>query len=97
MIGVAGRMCLELGLNRKAGVEKAFPSVEEQKWALALFWTVHTFDRRWSIGTGLPFSIADADVDPLLPRPVGYPTLTIPTTNADVFTGRSVSTSNIWA
>lgn len=70
MIGVAGRMCLELGLNRKAGIEKAFPSAEEQKWALALFWTVHAFDRRWSIGTGLPFSIAGADVDPLLPRPV---------------------------
>lgn len=27
-------------------------------------------DRRWSFGTGLPFAIQDADIDPLLPEPV---------------------------
>ena len=77
LIGIAGRMCLELGMHRKAGIEKAFPSPDERKWALALFWSVYSFDRRWCLGTGLPFSIPDADIDPFLPTPVSIPESTL--------------------
>lgn len=74
LIGVAGRMCMELGLHRKDAIDKAFPTSEEKKWALNVFWAVHSFDRRWSLGTGLPFTIPDDDIDPQLPRPEGaYP------------------------
>ena len=61
---------MELGLHRKATLERQFASPDSAAAALKLFWTIHSFDRRWSVGTGLPFCIPDADIDPQLPIPV---------------------------
>ena len=47
-----------------------FPDVEERSWAIKLFWSIYVLDRRWSFGTGMPFALQDADIDPLLPEPV---------------------------
>lgn len=70
MIGIATRMCLEIGLHRRQNLMKIFTNDEERSWAIKLFWSIHVLDRRWSIGTGMPFALQDADIDPSLPEPV---------------------------
>ncbi|KAJ5372857.1 hypothetical protein N7517_004863 [Penicillium concentricum] len=66
-IGIAARQCLELGLHKLQG----YPKSEEvgSQPALILFWSAFALDRRWSFGTGLPFSIQEEDIDPSLPEP----------------------------
>ncbi|CAI7621141.1 unnamed protein product [Penicillium pancosmium] len=66
-IGIAARQCLELGLHHVQG----YSNLDEEAYrpALILFWSVFALDRRWSFGTGLPFSIQEADIDPSLPEP----------------------------
>ncbi|KAJ4142936.1 hypothetical protein BFJ70_g1513 [Fusarium oxysporum] len=41
----------------------------ERKMAIRLFWSVHTLDRRWSFGAGLPFIIQSNDIDSNIPWP----------------------------
>ncbi|KAJ5465319.1 uncharacterized protein N7458_001005 [Penicillium daleae] len=66
-IGIAARQCLELGLHHVQGYSNL--EEEDSRPALILFWSVFALDRRWSFGTGLPFSIQEADIDPSLPEP----------------------------
>lgn len=70
VIGLAARKCFELGLHRRE-TYTAFAESEEQGTAVRTFWSVYVLDRRWSFGTGLPFALQDADIDPNLPKPVG--------------------------
>ena len=49
LIGLAGRMCLEVGLHRRDAVTKAFTSGEEVLSVNRLFWSVYSLDRRWSL------------------------------------------------
>ena len=70
LIGLAARMCLEMGLHRRDALMKSFPNEDQWTEITRLFWTVYSLDRRWSLGTGLPFVIQDEDVDPNLPEPV---------------------------
>ena len=42
-------------------------------WTVRLFWVIYSLDRRWSFGTGMPFAMQDADIDPQLPEPVRRP------------------------
>ena len=65
-------MCFEMGLHRRDSLEKAFKSQEATFWGVRLFWCVYVLDRRWSFGTGLPFAMQDAEIDPQLPEPVSY-------------------------
>jgi hypothetical protein len=67
-IGIAARQCLELGLHNVQG----YSNFDEagSRAALVLFWSVFALDRRWSFGTGLPFSIQEEDIDISLPEPV---------------------------
>ncbi|KAK0671596.1 hypothetical protein QBC41DRAFT_385678 [Cercophora samala] len=67
IIGVAGRLVLEMGLHRRQSLMTNFPNQTEREEALAVFWCVYALDRRWSLGTGLSFIIVDRDVDPELP------------------------------
>lgn len=76
LIGFAARMCLELGLHRRDAVMKSFPLQDQWNEISRIFWTVYSLDRRWSLGTGLPFVIQDEDIDPNLPEPVSSPCLT---------------------
>ncbi|KAL1957131.1 hypothetical protein VTO42DRAFT_6274 [Malbranchea cinnamomea] len=69
--GLAARMCLEMGLHRRDALTKVFKTEEEIEAANRLFWSVYCLDRRWSLGTGLPFVIQDDDIDPCLPEPDG--------------------------
>ncbi|KAJ5719511.1 hypothetical protein N7493_007089 [Penicillium malachiteum] len=69
LIGLAARMCLEMGLHRRDALLKSFPSEDQWNEITRIFWTVYSLDRRWSLGTGLPFVIQDEDIDPNLPEP----------------------------
>lgn len=69
LIGLAARMCLELGLHRRDALLKSFPDEDQCNEITRIFWTVYSLDRRWSLGTGLPFVIQDEDIDPNLPEP----------------------------
>ena len=70
MIGLAARHCLELGLHRRETYATLFPDPDEQASAIRIFWSVYVLDRRWSLGTGMPFALQDADMDHNLPKPV---------------------------
>ena len=63
-------MCFEMGLHRREVLIKTFRSGDDYSWGVKLFWSIYILDRRWSFGTGMPFAIQDADIDPLLPEPV---------------------------
>ncbi|KAJ4352871.1 hypothetical protein N0V95_003846 [Ascochyta clinopodiicola] len=69
MIGLAARHCLELGLHRRETYATQFPDPDEQASAIRIFWSVYVLDRRWSLGTGMPFALQDADLDHNLPKP----------------------------
>ncbi|PYH97567.1 fungal-specific transcription factor domain protein [Aspergillus ellipticus CBS 707.79] len=69
IIGLAARMCLEMGLHRRDALTKMFPDEEQWTSVVKIFWTIYSLDRRWSLGTGLPFIIQDEDIDPNLPEP----------------------------
>lgn len=69
VVGHVGRLCLELGLHRREGLQNITdPTVRRN--ALLTFWSVYVLDRRWSFSTGLPFVYHDDKIDPGLPKPV---------------------------
>ena len=59
-----------MGLHRRQSLFNLFADEEERSWAIKLFWSIYVLDRRWSFGTGMPFALQDADIDPALPEPV---------------------------
>jgi len=69
MMGHVARLCFELGLHRREGLQK-IADPEERKNALHTFWSAYMLDRRWSFSTGLPFVCHDDKIDPKLPLPV---------------------------
>lgn len=72
VIGTAARLCLELGLHRAETYNTMFKDEEERMGAIKLFWSIYNLDRRWSFGTGMSFALRESDLDPNLPKPVGY-------------------------
>lgn len=70
VIGLTARLCIELGLHQKQTYENL--NEEERSSRLLLFWSIYSLDRRWAFGTGMPFALQDADIDPQLPRPVSH-------------------------
>ncbi|KAL5089090.1 hypothetical protein Trisim1_005946 [Trichoderma cf. simile WF8] len=67
MIGLAARLCIELGLHQANSLHLSYPKSSTR--ALTLFWDVYILDRRFSLSTGRPFAIQDVDIDPALPKP----------------------------
>ncbi|KAH7169913.1 hypothetical protein EDB81DRAFT_774071 [Dactylonectria macrodidyma] len=63
MVGFAARLCLEMGLHRRATIENTFSNDMERSDALRTFWCVYMLERRTSLGQGVPFSIQDSYVD----------------------------------
>ena len=70
ILGLATRQCVEIGLHRRTKLLEMFTQDEERSWAIKLFWSIYVLDRRWSFGTGMPFALQDADIDPQLPESV---------------------------
>ena len=71
-IGISARICIEMGLHRRESLIRTFTNEAEYLQAIRVFWIVYALDRRWSFGTGMPFALQDADIDPSLPEPVSY-------------------------
>ena len=69
IIGIAARMCFEMGLHRRETLTTMFDNEEECSLATRLFWSIYVLDRRWSFGTGMPFAMQENDLDPFLPQP----------------------------
>ncbi|KAF2764633.1 fungal transcriptional regulatory protein [Teratosphaeria nubilosa] len=68
IIGLTARLCIELGLHRRETYD-AMTDDTERSETILLFWSIYVLDRRWSLGTGMPFALQDADIDPNLPKP----------------------------
>lgn len=65
MIGLAMRTAVDLGLHRRDHEKKLdSPSIQRRR---KLFWTVYSLERIIAISLGRPFSIADRQIDVLLP------------------------------
>lgn len=75
LIGHTVRLCIELGLHRRETYESM--SEAERSSSMLLFWAIYVLDRRWSFGTGMPFALQDADIDPMIPKPVSRSLLTL--------------------
>lgn len=60
-VGIAMRLCVELGLHRKrrSSVESTLQSELEKR----LFWACYYFDRDFAMALGRPPSISDHDID----------------------------------
>jgi hypothetical protein len=69
LTGNAARMAMELGLHRHETYTTIFTTDSDRNVAMILFWSIYVLDRRWSFGTGMPFALQDADIDPLLQKP----------------------------
>ncbi|KAK0250481.1 hypothetical protein LTS09_014328 [Friedmanniomyces endolithicus] len=68
IIGLTARLCIELGLHRRETYD-AMQDESAKSDTILLFWSIYVLDRRWSFGTGMPFALQDADIDPHLPKP----------------------------
>ncbi|KAK5989529.1 hypothetical protein PT974_11056 [Cladobotryum mycophilum] len=66
-IGNVLRLLVEQS-SRNSNAQSPQPQNRDPLRADKFFWTVFTLDRRWSFGTGLPFSVHDTEIDrhPLL-------------------------------
>ncbi|KAF2094716.1 fungal-specific transcription factor-like protein [Rhizodiscina lignyota] len=69
MVGLACRLVMEIGLHRRETYNTLFANEEERTMGIRLFWSLYVLDRRWSLGTGMPFAMQDSDIDPTVPRP----------------------------
>ena len=74
LTGNAARMAIELGLHRHETYDSIFATQSEREFAVILFWSIYVLDRRWSFGTGMPFALQDADIDPLVQKTVSLTT-----------------------
>jgi hypothetical protein len=66
LVGIAMRMCIELGMHRKTiGVPGRDAETEDH--LRCIFWSCYCLDRQTSIILGRPFALADQDIDAELP------------------------------
>lgn len=69
MIGIAMRMCIELGLHRKRNIVPSRDTADDVQLR-CIFWSCYCLDRQTSIILGRPFALADQDIDAGLPEGV---------------------------
>jgi hypothetical protein len=65
MIGLSMRTCVDLGLHREAHYKNVTPY--EGQLRRRLFWSVYFLERVIATSLGRPYSLADRDIDALLP------------------------------
>ncbi|ETI29038.1 hypothetical protein G647_01491 [Cladophialophora carrionii CBS 160.54] len=68
-VGLAARLSQEIDLHRLGTILTTTRAGDEGVRIIRLFWSIYILDRRWSLGTGLPFTIKDSDIDMSLPKP----------------------------
>lgn len=69
MIGIAMRMCIELGMHRKRIIVSGGYTADADQLR-CIFWSCYCLDRQTSIILGRPFALADQDIDAGLPEGV---------------------------
>ncbi|ORY26900.1 fungal-specific transcription factor domain-domain-containing protein [Naematelia encephala] len=69
LCGFAMRLCVELGLHRKAAPNVAPITHELRK---RVFWSAYCFDRLICLSSGRPFNLSDRDIDVELPVDVDW-------------------------
>ncbi|KAI2636626.1 fungal-specific transcription factor domain-containing protein [Xylaria nigripes] len=74
VMGQVLRLCLEMGLHKRDVIEQ-IQDEDERNGAIHSFWTVYVLDRRWAFSAGLPYVVADEEIDADLPLPEHYPFL----------------------
>lgn len=62
-----------MGLHRREVIERTFPTLEGREIALQAFWSVYMFERRVSLGLGIPFYLQDSYIDPSMFEMVSRP------------------------
>jgi hypothetical protein len=70
-IGLAMRICIDLGLHRRTRKKRLDVETEMRK---RIFWTCYFLDRQVSIVLGRPFAISDHDIDLPVSRWESLPT-----------------------
>ncbi|KAK4898174.1 hypothetical protein LTR27_004181 [Elasticomyces elasticus] len=65
-VGMAMRMCIEMGLHRRCTNAMEFEGPNQQL-KRQVFWSCYCLDRQVSIILGRPFAISDRDIDAELP------------------------------
>ena len=65
-VGMAMRMCIELGLHRKTKNPLALKA-EDEELRRRVFWSCYCLDRQVSIILGRPLAVSDRDIDQSLP------------------------------
>ncbi|KAG9245625.1 fungal-specific transcription factor domain protein [Calycina marina] len=96
IIGQVARMCLELGLHRRDYLFRIVKDEKDRQSVIRLFWCIYVLDRRWSFGTGMPFALQEADIDPNLPEPVRQPHREMSISYLSVMIGFSRIGSKVW-
>lgn len=66
LVGIAMRMCIELGMHRKRP-HVSSRDAESEDHLRCIFWSCYCLDRQTSIILGRPFAVADQDIDAELP------------------------------
>jgi hypothetical protein len=66
LVGIAMRMCIELGMHRKS-INAPGGDAETEDHLRCVFWSCYCLDRQTSIILGRPFALADQDIDAELP------------------------------
>lgn len=70
-VGLAARLSQEIDLHGLGTSLTTNQEGDEGVRIIRLFWSIYILDRRWSLGTGLPFTLKESDIDTSLPKPVG--------------------------
>jgi hypothetical protein len=81
-IGLAMRICTDLGLHRRTRKERLDVETEMRK---RIFWTCYFLDRQVSIVLGGPFAISDHDIDLPVSRWESFPTFRFQPFNVKLF------------
>lgn len=78
LVGIAARLCVELGLHRQSSypilavhgdsAPQTIVNYQDQETRRRCFWTLLCMDRIVSIVLGRPFALHDDDIDTALPR-----------------------------
>jgi hypothetical protein len=82
-MGQVVRLCIELGLHRREVIDM-INDKEDRRIAINTFWSAFVLDRRWAFSAGLPYVVADGEIDPDLPYPVSQATVPRCVNNRDL-------------
>jgi len=66
LVGIAMRMCIELGMHRKS-MDVPGRDAETEDHLRCVFWSCYCLDRQTSIILGRPFAVADRDINAEFP------------------------------